>query len=189
MYKHVPILIISHKVPMKKTANSIDEITFCDKPKHKSFKDKTGKKFNMLTVLGMASKEPRHHFYWCQCDCGKIYTVRSTCLGSPSQISCGCHKMSINNIPRHGGWGSLEYGIYRQAKQRCTNPNNNSYERYGGRGIEFRFTCYEDFIEELGPRPSRDYSIDRIDNDGHYEKDNVRWATAKQQANNKRNNK
>jgi hypothetical protein len=70
---------------------------------------------------------------------------------------------------------------YHQAKHRCTNANSPVWNHYGGRGIEFRFTSFEQFIAELGPRPSSRHSLDRIDNEGHYEPDNCRWATPKQQ--------
>jgi len=78
------------------------------------------------------------------------------------------------------------YNSYLSAKGRCTNPNNGNYFNYGGRGIEFKFTSFEQFIKELGPKPSSKHSLDREDNEGHYEHGNVRWATRDQQANNRR---
>ena len=83
---------------------------------------------------------------------------------------------------------SPEHNSFRGAKDRCTNPNGPEWEHYGGRGIEFRFSSFEEFFAEVGPKPEpkRAYSIDRIDKDGHYEPGNVRWATRKQQNANKR---
>lgn len=71
------------------------------------------------------------------------------------------------------------------AKQRCENPSDQSYNDYGGRGIKMLLT-FEEFFAEVGLRTSRLHSIDRIDNDGNYERDNLRWATRSQQQRNKR---
>lgn len=78
---------------------------------------------------------------------------------------------------------------YYAAQARCNNPKTNYFERYGGRGIEFRFKSFDEFFHEIGPRPSLKHSLNRIDNDGHYEPGNVEWATPKQQANNSSNNR
>lgn len=76
-------------------------------------------------------------------------------------------------------------GVYKWAKARCNNPNVIQYKDWGGRGIKFRFQSFDQFMECLGPRPIGGM-LDRINNDGHYEPGNVRWATRKQQNNNKR---
>jgi len=79
-----------------------------------------------------------------------------------------------------------EYIAYADAKGRCTNPKHQAWENYGARGIEFRFRSFAEFILEVGGRPSSKHSIDRINNDGHYEPGNVRWATASEQQFNRR---
>jgi len=75
---------------------------------------------------------------------------------------------------------------FHQAKHRCTNPNAPAWKNYGGRGIQFRFESFEKFFEEIGERPTSAHSLDRKDNDGHYEPGNVRWATKCEQNQNQR---
>lgn len=87
---------------------------------------------------------------------------------------------------RHGMCGTPESNACIQAKARCTNPKDASWKDYGGRGIQFRFASFEEFFAELGPRTSPAHSLDRINNDGHYEIGNVRWATKQEQRANQR---
>ena len=86
----------------------------------------------------------------------------------------------------HGMFRAPEYAAYKDAKRRCNNPTNARWTSYGGRGIEVRFLSFEDFYAHIGKRPEGDYSLERIDNDGHYEKGNVKWATRSEQQHNKR---
>lgn len=79
-----------------------------------------------------------------------------------------------------------EYNAYCHALQRCTNKNNCNFKNYGGRGILFLFRDFKEFYSDIGKRPSRRHSLDRKNNEGHYEVGNVRWATRKQQAENRR---
>jgi hypothetical protein len=89
----------------------------------------------------------------------------------------------------HGGRYRPEYAVWQAMKDRCLNPNHAAYHNYGGRGIKI---CPEwqhsfaAFLRDVGPRPSPDLSIDRIDNDGNYEPGNVRWATRSEQTRNQR---
>lgn len=82
--------------------------------------------------------------------------------------------------------GTSEFRAYHKAKARCNNPNDMGYINYGGRGIKFKFTSLEELIKEIGYKPSGEYSLDRINVDGNYEKGNVRWATRQQQNLNQR---
>lgn len=100
--------------------------------------------------------------------------------------------MSHEHLVKHGHAKHYkrtpEYNAYIAAKQRCTNPNTKHYADYGGRGIEFRFSSFEEFFKCLGARPDN-HTLDRKDNDGHYEKGNVRWLLNKGQQRNRRNNR
>lgn len=91
--------------------------------------------------------------------------------------------------PKHGMKNSPEYRVWTDMLNRCRNPNVSSYKNYGGRGVVVcdRWKSFEDFFEDMGNRPSDLYSIDRIDSNGNYEKDNVHWILKQTQQRNKRN--
>ena len=89
----------------------------------------------------------------------------------------------------HGLSHMPEYRIWKGMLARCHNSKSPNWEDYGGRGIKVLFASFEEFFAEIGPRPSPDLSVDRIDNDGNYESGNIRWAIRSQQAKNKRTSK
>lgn len=151
----------------------------------KPFNDLAGRKFGRLTVLWPEGRKWKTAVIWlCACECGAIRHVAGQSLLAKLTLSCGCYHQ--DRITTHGRTYTSEYGAYKQAKQRCINPQCAWWPEYGGRGIQFKFQSFEEFFAELGPKPGREYSLDRINNDGHYQPGNVRWATRKQQANNQR---
>jgi len=130
-----------------------------------------------------------------QCECGVIKLVHLTYIKTGRSKSCGCdkrEKFKTINL-KHNMSKSSEHIAWMSMIQRCTNPNNKQWKDYGGRGItvcdRWRYS-YENFINDMGPKPSPDHSLDRFpNNDGIYEPNNCRWATSKEQANNRRTTK
>lgn len=160
------------------------------KPTHKNFKDLTGQTFGRLFVIQYAGRKSCGASWFCRCECGNIKTVRGTSLRRKEILSCGCLNKEIvkKQFTTHNKSYTKEYKIFTAAKDRCNNPQNKGYYKYGGRGIKFSFETFEDFIKEAGARPTDKHSLDRIQNNGNYEAGNVQWATATKQARNTRNN-
>jgi|SRR5271166_2823438 len=96
------------------------------------------------------------------------------------------HPGALNGRYEHGMCGTPEYRAFNNAKQRCNNCSNPRYSDWGGRGIKFLLKNVVEMVNDIGDRPSRLHSLDRVDNNGHYEVGNIRWATKQQQRNNAR---
>lgn len=97
----------------------------------------------------------------------------------------------IKKMPKHGMVGQPEYWAWRDIKKRCYNPNNKWYKNYGGRGIKMQedwVMSFQAFYRDIGKRPGKGYSIDRIDNNKNYTKGNCKWSTKIEQDNNRRTN-
>ena len=162
---------------------------------HPNVKDETGNRYGRLVVTERAKSNKGLHAAWlCLCDCGNQIPVRGTHLRSKRTQSCGClqREAVAKAAATHGLCDLLEYNSWDSMIQRCTNPNNDHFADYGGRGIRICQAWHENFMvfyEDLGSRPGPEYSLERIDNDGNYEPGNCRWATQKQQCRNTRTNR
>ena len=162
----------------------------------------TDKQFGKLIVLGDADSyiEPsgrQRRIVTAKCDCGDVKNYRLEDLRSGATQSCGClrNEQIIKANTTHGhasnGLISTEYRIWRGMKVRCENERSKYFNNYGARGVSIHDRwkdSFEQFYQDMGPRPSKDHSLDRIDNNGNYEPSNCKWSTKKEQNNNKRNN-
>ena len=150
-----------------------------------------GKKFGRLTVISQLPAKSDYKIRWhCICDCGgKKDTIGKSLLNGDTQ-SCGClHKETMSKVKTtHGMRHTSEYNIWSSMFLRCENRKNAGFKNYGGRGITVceRWRTFENFFADMGPRPSKKHSIDRIDNDRGYSPENCRWTTQDVQARNSR---
>lgn len=152
--------------------------------------DIAGQRFGRLLVIGPVGAGARMKWA-CKCDCGNTMETRSRSLRSGETKSCGClHREIVRNLVRtHGMHASREYRAWSAIKDRCFRQGNSEFHNYGGRGITMCarwLESFENFLADMGPRPSAKHSIDRIDNDGNYEPGNCQWSTTSEQARNKR---
>lgn len=156
--------------------------------------DLTGQTFGSLTVIDQAGSAGGVKWWRCRCACGGETEVRSNHLRRGEVKACKeCRNKAVSAAnTTHGLTKTPEYKTWLNIRDRCYNPENISYKYYGGRGIRVckRWRAsFEDFLADMGKRPSAKHSIERKNTNGNYTPDNCCWATAKEQANNRRNNR
>lgn len=159
----------------------------------KNIRDITNQRFGKLVAIKFQKREGKYTYWLCRCDCGNESIFRLGNLTSGDNRSCGClrKELTANKFRTHGLRQIPEYKTWSNIKNRCLNINTPDYEYYGARGITVCkewIDSFEAFYNDMGPRPSLKHSIDRINNDLGYYKENCRWATKKEQCNNQRSN-
>ncbi len=158
-----------------------------------NFEDKTGKRFGRLLVIEIAGRNKHSQILWrVRCDCGNEKVVLGCGMQCGHTKSCGCLNLELVRRARsHGfcsGGKTDEYKVWLGMWKRCTNKKTKCYKHYGARGIKVceKWGKFVNFIEDMGERPSKKHSLERIDNDKGYSPSNCRWATQKEQMSNTR---
>lgn len=156
--------------------------------------DLTGQVFSRLTVIHRADNSAAEGARWlCRCACGTEKVVKARELKQGNTKSCGCYRVECTKARSltHGKCRTPSYNVWVGIKYRCYNPNDPRYLDWGGRGITICdrwLDSFENFLEDMGEKP-KGLSLDRLDNDKEYSKENCRWATPREQNQNRRNNK
>lgn len=161
--------------------------------------DLTGQRFGMLVALERVHISEKNTGWLCQCDCGQTWMGPTNVLRFGNTASCGCRRGGATHGHMRGGEKSPTYSSWKAMISRCYHSSSPSYEHYQKLGItvcdrwrygEGEKTAFECFLDDMGERTSKDLTLDRHpNNDGNYEPGNCRWASKRDQANNRRTNK
>ena len=137
--------------------------------------DLTGQTFGRLTV----TKHVVSSYWETTCECGNTKIVHSHALRIGRTRSCGClrNEKARERRTQHGMHGTITYNSWMQMRRRCNDPKHANYKWYGGRGVAYdpRWDSFVVFLEDVGECPDRDHTLDRIDPNKNYSKENCRW--------------
>lgn len=152
---------------------------------HKNAKDITGNKYGKWTAIEQGERSGGRIKWWFKCECGKSKLLHSSNIVAGKSLSCGCDKGTHKNsyVPEWMVWYSMV--------NRCTNEKSQAWSFYGGRGVNVceSWLEYENFILDMGFRPTDKHQLDRVDNSNGYKKSNCRWVLSVDNVRNRRDSK